>query len=169
MFEANSSYSQTVVNFRGCLAWAAHVGKGSGWSMGHAPSTCVASKRCVPSFNSIVLLFLSRMLPWFLPASPAGLMAPTKRGLSGTHKASFSSQLGHSQPQRPTVGKHDLSLLVCSNGSKTSELLQERTVLLAPGTAASLSAVHSNVVNCFFSRSVKKVKQSETNHRVQID
>lgn len=73
--------------------------------------------------------------------------APVRRRHSGSRWAPCSSQLGHSQPHRPTKGSYDRSASASSAGIGLG---------LLSCTAASCTAVHSNVCNGFFSRSVEK-------------
>lgn len=72
---------------------------------------------------------------------------PVRRRHSGSRWAPRSSQLGHSQPHRPTKGSYDRSASASSAGIGFG---------LLECTAASCTAVHSNVCNGFFSRSVEK-------------
>lgn len=104
---------------------------------------------------------VSLHVSWFsthFPEQPD--LLPPRKELSGTHACSFSSQLGHSQPQRPTVGRYAFSELSASlHNAVPGEV--EIFGGLNPCTAPFRLAVHSNSCICNFSRSIQRKRPNK--------
>lgn len=125
-------------NLNGLMGPSSQRGNGNGCSIGHGPLACLDSSNLakLPSVTS--------------PYTPFRRGLNPRRVRSGSQASACSSQLGHSQPQRPTVGSKDLFELVSSLGSVGPDCL---LVDLEPCTAAFCSAAQNNFNNGCMSRS----------------